>query len=141
MNFHPWRAAARAEVQSASQGGESQLLDVRSAAEYRGEVEPQNGGRVGHIPTARSLDAYALVDADGRFLDPAQQRERLIQAGIVPERPLIVYSQAGSRSGLAIFALRRLGIPARHYNAGFSDWIGDPQAPVVRGEEAARRSE
>jgi thiosulfate/3-mercaptopyruvate sulfurtransferase len=141
VNFHPRRAAARAEVQSASQGGESQLLDVRSPAEYRGEAKPQNGGRAGHIPTARSLDAYTLVDGDGRFLDPALQRERLTQAGIVPQRPLIVYSQTGSRSGLAIFALRRLGIPARHYSAGFSDWISDPQAPVIQGDEAARRSE
>ena len=141
VNFHPRQVASRVEVHSASQGGDVQILDVRSVAEYRGEIEPQNGGRVGHIPTARSLDAYALIDGDGRFLDPALQRERLIQAGIVPQRPLIVYSQAGSRSGLAIFALRRLGIPARHYYAGFSDWISDPQAPVVQGDEAARGSE
>jgi thiosulfate/3-mercaptopyruvate sulfurtransferase len=97
--FHPRRAASRAEVQSASasQGRDIQILDVRSGAEYRGEVKPQDGSRAGHIPGARSLDADALVDADGRWLDPALQRARLIQAGIDPQRPLVVYS--GRRHG------------------------------------------
>jgi thiosulfate/3-mercaptopyruvate sulfurtransferase len=136
--FHPRLVVSRAEVQSASQGREVQILDVRSGAEYRGDVKPQNGSRAGHIPGARSLDADELVDADGRWLDPALQRARLIQAGIDPQRPLIVYSQEGARSGLAIFALRRLGIPARHYRAGFADWVNDPQAPVVSGNETPR---
>jgi thiosulfate/3-mercaptopyruvate sulfurtransferase len=141
VNFHPRRAASRAEVHSASQGREIQILDARSGAEYRGEVEPQDSRLAGHIPGARWLDVSDLVNLEGRFLDPALQRARVVQAGIDPQRPLIVYSQRGGRSGLTVFALRRLGIPARHYRAGFADWVSDPQAPVIQGNEPARASE
>jgi thiosulfate/3-mercaptopyruvate sulfurtransferase len=97
VQFHAKRAVSRDEVRSAIQDGTVQLVDARSAAEYRGEKKPQNGGRAGHIPTARLLDLYDLVDADGRFLSADAQRKRLVKAGIAPDRPIIVYSQGGAR--------------------------------------------
>jgi thiosulfate/3-mercaptopyruvate sulfurtransferase len=141
VNFHARRAVSRDEVRSAIGDSKVQIVDARSAAEYRGEKKPQNGGRAGHIPSARSLDLYRLVDADGRFLSAEAQRELLARAGIATDRPVIVYSQAGSRSGGVVFALRRLGIPARHYFSGLSDWASDPSAPISEGDEAGRRTE
>ena len=141
VSFHAKRAASRDEVRSAIQDNKVQIVDARSAAEYRGEKKPQNGGHAGHIPTARLLDLYDLVDADGRFVSADAQREQLAKAGIAPDRQIIVYSHGGNRSAGVIFALRRLGIPARHYIGGLSDWESDPSAPVVEGAEAGRRAE
>jgi thiosulfate/3-mercaptopyruvate sulfurtransferase len=141
VHFHARRVAPRAEVQSAIKGSDVQIVDARSAEEYRGEKKPQNGGRAGHIPSARSLDAYSLVDADGRFLDASALRERITRAGIALDRPIVVYSQGGNRSSIVIFALRRLGTPARHYLPGLSDWVSDPSLPIVEGNEAGSRAE
>jgi thiosulfate/3-mercaptopyruvate sulfurtransferase len=133
VHFHAGRVIPRAELQSAIKGSDVQIVDARSAEEYRGERKPQNGGRAGHIPSARSLDAYSLVDAEGRFLDASAQRERFASAAIELDRPIVVYSQGGNRSSIVIFALRRLGIPARHYLPGLSDWASDPSLPIVEG--------
>jgi thiosulfate/3-mercaptopyruvate sulfurtransferase len=115
------------------------LLDARSVAEYRGETPPRNGGPAGHIPSARSLEGYDLVDAEGRFLDAESQRARLARAGIVPDRPVIAYSNGGARSALSVFALKRLGISTRHYFQGLSDWSKDSSASLVVGAEPIAR--
>jgi thiosulfate/3-mercaptopyruvate sulfurtransferase len=141
VRFHAKQAVSRNEVRSSIQDGTVQLVDARSVAEYRGEKKPRDGGRAGHIPSARSLDLYRLVDADGRFLSADAQRERLREAGIAPERPIIVYSQGGGRSGGVVFILRRLGIPARHYFQGLNDWASDPTALVEEGAGTGRRAE
>jgi|SRR5271157_209311 len=135
VQFHSKWVAPRAEIQAAIAKGEIQLLDARSAAEHRGEKSPPGSSRAGHIPTARSLDAYDLVDADGKFLDPATQRERLAQAGIVADRPVIAYSNTGGRSSIAVFALRRLGIHVRHYYQGLAEWSKDASAALVQGDK------
>jgi thiosulfate/3-mercaptopyruvate sulfurtransferase len=141
VHFHARRAVTRDEVRSAIRDDKFQIVDSRTAAEYRGDKKPQNGGRAGHIPTARLLDLYTLVDADGRFLGADAQRALVAKAGIAPDRTIIVYSQGGSRSGGVVFALRRLGIPARHYLPGLGDWSSDPSAPVEEGDGTNRRAE
>jgi thiosulfate/3-mercaptopyruvate sulfurtransferase len=140
VQLHARRATNREDVQAAIEKGTAQLLDARSEAEYRGEAKPRDGDRAGHIPTARSLDAYDLVDANGRFLDEDAQRARLTRAGVVADKPVIVYSNGGGRSALAIFAFRRLGIPARHYFPGLSGWSKNTSAPLVLGTEAGERA-
>ena len=133
IRFHASRVANRADVQAAIDKEGTQLVDARSEAQYRGETQPSDGGPAGHIPSARSLDGYDLVDADGRFLDVDAQRARLAKAELAADRPIIVYSQAGSRSALVVFALERLGIHARHYFHGVPDWSKGQSAPFVLG--------
>lgn len=136
--FRADRLASRDEVRDASKGGSVQLLDARSAEEYRGEKVAKNQRAGGHIPGARSLDGYALVDEDGRFRGVDEQRRAAGGAGVAPDRPVIVYSQGGARSAIVAFAFERLGVPTRHYVPGLSDWASDPQAPIATGQEAAR---
>jgi len=135
VHFHSKWVATREDVRKAIKVGGAQIIDARTAAEYRGEVKPKDGSRAGHIPSAVSFDAYDLVDAEGRLLDPSTQRKRLVKAGVSTEKPLIIYVGSGGRSGLVIFALRRLDIPARHYAHGITDWKRDPTAPVIEGSE------
>jgi thiosulfate/3-mercaptopyruvate sulfurtransferase len=139
IHFHPKQVASRADVHAALKSGDARLLDARSAAEYRGEspagAQAKPGRRPGHIPTARSFEAYELVDADGRFLAPEVQLDRLARAGFAQGKPVIAYSAGGARSALVVFALHRLGIPARHYHAGLGDWLKDASAPIVTGDQ------
>jgi thiosulfate/3-mercaptopyruvate sulfurtransferase len=135
VQFHARRIASRADVQAAIAKGESQVLDIRSVAEYRGEKVQHPGTRPGHVPTARSLDAHDLIDADGKFVDAAALRKRLAEAGIDAGRPVIVYSNTGSRASLAVFALRRLGVHARSYYQGLADWSSDASAPLILGDK------
>ena len=121
-HLHAKRVASRDDVQAAIEKKDVQLLDSRSEEQYRGEIKPTNGGQPGHIPSAHSLNGFDLVDEDGKFLDADIQRSRLAKAGIAADRPLIVYSAGGARSALTIFALKRLGISARHYYQGIPDW-------------------
>jgi thiosulfate/3-mercaptopyruvate sulfurtransferase len=135
VRFHPERVALRADVQSTLKSGDAQILDARSAKEYRGEGQAPTGGRAGHIPTARSLEAYGLVDGEGRFLDDEAQRTRLAKAGLSSDRPVIAYSQGGARSALIVFALERQGVPVRHYAQGLGEWSKDASAPIAAGAE------
>jgi thiosulfate/3-mercaptopyruvate sulfurtransferase len=133
-HFRAERVASQADVRSALASRDSLLLDARSGAEYRGEAKPQRAGnRPGQIPTARSFEAYAVVDTDGRFLNPTLQQERLGKAGVASGRSIIVYSAGGARSALLTFALDRLSIPSRHYVFGFTEWSKDASRHYVFG--------
>lgn len=132
--------AGRDDVREASKGGSAQLLDARSAEEYRGEKAPKAPQAAGHIPGARSLDGYSLVDEEGRFRKPEEQKRILSEAGFAADHPVITYSQGGARSAIAAFALKRLGIPTSHYAPGLADWSSDAKAPIVSGREANQAS-
>ena len=127
--------AAREDVRK----GDSQILDARASAEYSGEQKPKDGKTAaGHIPGARNLDGYSIVDADGRFLDKDAIHKKFIEAGFVPDRPVIAYSQSGNRSAIAVFALERAGIPIRHYVPGLTEWSGVEHERVVSGFEPGK---
>ncbi len=139
VKFHERRVLSRAEVQAAAKGEELQLLDARSVAEFKGEKKPANGGRAGHIPGAKNLEAYDLVDADGRFLDKEATLKKLSAAGIVEGKSVVVYSNGAGRASVATFALRKAGIHARVYVPGFAAWAKDASAEIVTGLDAGSR--
>lgn len=137
--------AMLADVQAAI-GGAVQLLDVRTAAEYRGEVltepgYPQEGAqRPGHIPTAINVPWDVAVDQDGRVLPEARLRERLREHGVDLNRPAITYCRIGERSAHTWFVLSELlGLRARNYDGSWTEWgsmVGMPVA-VGNGERPA----
>ncbi len=133
-----------AEVRVAALLGSDQLVDARTYEEYVGNglcpisKQPLPGGRAGHIPSARLLDSSKVVDADGQFVDASVLRELLSNAGISEVSPTIVYAKGGGRSNAIVFALRRLGVPARHYVKGLNDWAKDSHRPLVKGAEPGR---
>ena len=57
--------------------------------------KPLPGGRAGHLPSAKLLDAAKVVREDGTFLEPAALRALMSQAGIETDRPTILYSNGG----------------------------------------------
>ena len=136
--FRAGRLAIRDEVRRAISSGSAQLLDARSPEEYRGERHSENSTAAGHIPGARNLDAYALVDSDGRFVDKESVSRRLADAGFAADRPVIAYSNGGNRSAIVAFALEQLGAPVRHYVPGLSDWSQDASAPIAAGRQPSK---
>jgi thiosulfate/3-mercaptopyruvate sulfurtransferase len=147
VTFNPTFIATEADVRSAIGFAGDQIVDARSYDEYVGtgvcpiSKQPLPGGRSGHIPSAKLLEASKLVDTDGRFVDTATLRELLSKAGIDEHSPTIVYAKGGARSTATVFNLRRLGIPVRHYVKGLNDWATDTHRPLVKGAEPGRAAE
>jgi thiosulfate/3-mercaptopyruvate sulfurtransferase len=144
VKFNTSLIVGEAEVRAAALLGSDQLVDARTYEEYVGNgvcpisKQPLPGGRAGHIPSARLLDSSKLVDADGHFVDAPALRALLSKAGISEVSPTIVYAKGGGRSNATVFALRRLGVPARHYVKGLNDWATDSQRPLVEGVQPGR---
>jgi thiosulfate/3-mercaptopyruvate sulfurtransferase len=141
ITFRTEQLALRQDVQSATLVRSFQLVDARSEDEYLGKGvcpisrKPLPGGRAGHLPSAKLLEADKVVREDGTFLEPAALRALVSQAGIETDQPIIVYSKGGARSNATVFALRRLGAPVRHYVSGLNEWALDPTLPLVTTSE------
>lgn len=126
----------------AAVGSGIQLLDVRTAAEYRGDIVTEPGyphegaQRPGHIPTALSVPWDIAVDDDGRILDDGRLRDRLGDHGVDLERTAITYCRIGERSAHTWFVLHELlGIQARNYDGSWTEWGSMIGMPVALGEE------
>lgn len=103
------------------------LVDARAAARFRGEVEPIDPV-AGHIPGARSIP-FASVAPEGRYLDPADLRERLDPGA---GRELVAYCGSGITAATLVLAADAVGLRARLYAGSWSDWCARG-LPVARG--------
>lgn len=118
---------AQIENQSAS----AKLLDVRTAAEFKGEDLRRNK-RGGHLPGAQLLP-HAELMKDGKLLDPAALRSMLMQAGIQDGDAVVMHCDAGARAALASVAALRAGYKDVHaYYLSFADWARDDSCPLIR---------
>jgi thiosulfate/3-mercaptopyruvate sulfurtransferase len=114
------------EVRRRLGDGDFVLVDVRSAAEYRGELTAHCDPRAGRIPGAVNFDVQELLGAT-----PEDVRERL---GAPEEVELVTYCHAGSRSELAAQILGSLGYRASNYRGSWHEWSRDDSLPVESGE-------
>jgi thiosulfate/3-mercaptopyruvate sulfurtransferase len=88
----------------------------------------------GHIPGALSAPTAANVGPDGRFLPPAELRERFARLGVTA-RPVGVYCGSGVTAAHEVLALDLAGVPAALYVGSWSGWTADPARPVATGPE------
>jgi len=130
VEFQDARLATREQVLHALKSTD-RIVDARSRGEYTGQEARANRG--GHIPSACHLEWTKLVDAEGRFLDAGAARAQLESLGITAGRPIITHCQSGGRSSVNAFVLERLGLPARNYYLGWSDWGNAGDTPVETG--------
>jgi thiosulfate/3-mercaptopyruvate sulfurtransferase len=73
--------------------GDTIIWDVRSRGEHAGE-DPRQNKRGGHIPGAVHLEWMELTappTRSGILLPPAEMRRKLEQAGITPEKRVLVH--------------------------------------------------
>jgi thiosulfate/3-mercaptopyruvate sulfurtransferase len=112
------------------------LLDARSPARYRGELEPADP-KAGHIPGARNAPWDGNMDEQGRFHSPGELRKRFGDLGIEDAHEVVAYCGSGVSACVNLFAMELAGLRgARLYPGSWSDWSTRPHAPVATGEEA-----
>ena len=106
--------ALRDSVLAAASAGGTQLVDVRSPAEYNGEViapenMPQEGAqRSGHIPGAASIPWLTTINDDGTFKSADELGDIYGPKGIDGGTDVITYCRIGERSAHSWFALTQL---------------------------------
>jgi thiosulfate/3-mercaptopyruvate sulfurtransferase len=118
--------------QAASWGRRGLLLDARAGERYRGEVEPVDP-RAGHIPGAVSAPTTGNLQPDGRFLPPAELRERFERLGYRAAVPTAVYCGSGVTAAHEIAALEIAGFSAALYPGSFSEWCHSASNQVITG--------
>jgi thiosulfate/3-mercaptopyruvate sulfurtransferase len=102
--------------------GELPLVDVRSGREFDGTLGKPCDPRQGHIPGARNLDIYRLME-----MSPADVRTAL---GLEPGAEVVAYCHSGSRSAIATQVLRALGYDARNYVGSWHEWSRRDDLPI-----------
>lgn len=132
------------EVQSLAASRSAALVDVRSPAEFTGEIVappglPETAQRGGHIPGAQNVPWGQVCNEDGTF-KTADELEALYQKKqVTPDKPVVAYCRIGERSSHTWFVLRYLlGYPAvKNYDGSWTEWGNLVRAPVERGSASA----
>ena len=128
------------QVSSAVEAGLVELVDVRSPAEFSGEILsppglPETCQRGGHIPGASNIPWGKACAEDGTFKSAAELRELYSAAGITGTKPVIAYCRIGERSSHSWFVLKYLlGLEGvTNYDGSWTEWGNLVGAPVERG--------
>ncbi|MDQ4074715.1 MAG: sulfurtransferase [Chloroflexota bacterium] len=116
------------------------LVDVRSPAEYRGELLapeslPQEGSqRGGHIPGAKNIVWSNAVREDSTFKSRDELEKLYGGQGITPDKNVIAYCRIGERSAHTWFVLSQLlGYPhVRNYDGSWTEWGSSVRVPIER---------
>jgi thiosulfate/3-mercaptopyruvate sulfurtransferase len=132
------------QVQAASAARSSGLVDVRSPAEYSGEILappglPETCQRGGHVPGARSIPWGKACNDDGTFKSADELKALYAGEGIDGSKPVIAYCRIGERSSHTWFVLKYLlGFGnVTNYDGSWTEWGNLVGAPVERGANAS----
>jgi thiosulfate/3-mercaptopyruvate sulfurtransferase len=113
------------------------LVDVRSPAEFSGEVLAPPGlsetaQRAGHIPGAASAPWAQAVNEDGTFKSADELREHYAAKGVTPDKDIIAYCRIGERSSHTWFVLHELlGYDrVRNYDGSWTEWGSLINVPI-----------
>jgi thiosulfate/3-mercaptopyruvate sulfurtransferase len=117
------------------------LVDVRSPAEFNGEIIAPPGmsetaQRAGHIPGTASIPWAQTVREDGTFKSTDELAALYSAKGITPDKDVIAYCRIGERSSHSWFVLHELlGYDrVRNYDGSWTEYgslIGVPiEKPV-----------
>jgi thiosulfate/3-mercaptopyruvate sulfurtransferase len=132
------------QVQQACAQGSSALVDVRSPAEFTGEILappglPETCQRGGHIPGARSIPWGKACNDDGTFKSADELKSLYGGEDIDGSRPVIAYCRIGERSSHTWFVLKfLLGFDnVTNYDGSWTEWGNLVGAPIEKGAAQA----
>jgi thiosulfate/3-mercaptopyruvate sulfurtransferase len=131
--------AFRDDVLAQVNSGSPALVDVRSPAEYTGELlhavgyDQEGAQRAGHIKGAQNIPWGTAANTDGTFKSAAELKTLYGDKGITPDKAIIAYCRIGERSSHTWFVLKYLlGYPdVRNYDGSWTEWgslVGVPNA-------------
>ncbi len=128
-------------------GANCSLVDVRSPAEFNGEVVAPPGmtetaQRAGHVPGAQSIPWAQAANEDGTFKSVDELRQLYEAKGIVADQDVVTYCRIGERSSHTWFVLKELlgYANVRNYDGSWTEYgsvIGVPIENPAREREAA----
>jgi len=127
-------------VKSSLNNNNRVLVDVRSPAEFTGEVTAppeypnEHAQRGGHIPGAVNIPWAQAVKEDGTFKS-AEELSKLYQSkGVTPDKEIITYCRIGERSSFTWFVLKYLlGYPnVRNYDGSWTEWGNIIRNPIQK---------
>jgi thiosulfate/3-mercaptopyruvate sulfurtransferase len=127
------------EVQKAMGQADVALVDVRSPAEFTGEILappglPETCQRGGHIPGAKSIPWGKACNDDGTFKSREELAALYESQGVTPDKQVIAYCRIGERSSHTWFVLKHLlGYQdVKNYDGSWTEWGNLVGAPVER---------
>ncbi len=121
--------------------GSKNIVDVRSPAEYKGELLapahlPQEGGQVaGHIPTAKNIPWSQAANEDGSFKSDEELAALYSKAGVDFGKETIAYCRIGERSAFSWFVLHELLNlkNVKNYDGSWTEYGSLVGAPIEVG--------
>ena len=134
----PTLRAFLSEVQEQVDNSAVELVDVRSLAEFTGEILappglPETCQRGGHIPGALNIPWGLTVTEDlGTFKSREELAELYSERGITGELPIITYCRIGERSSHSWFVLKYLlGYDnIKNYDGSWTEWGNSVGVPI-----------
>jgi thiosulfate/3-mercaptopyruvate sulfurtransferase len=119
----------------------TKLVDVRSPAEFAGEIispqgyEQEGAQRAGHIPSAVSIPWAQAVREDGTFKSAEELRELYGGKGVLDGEEIIAYCRIGERSAHTWFVLHELlgRDRVKNYDGSWTEWGSLVGVPVETG--------
>jgi thiosulfate/3-mercaptopyruvate sulfurtransferase len=116
------------------------LLDVRSPAEFAGEITAppeyptEAAQRGGHIPGAANIPWAQAINDDDTFKSAKELTKLYSSKGITPDKSIITYCRIGERSSHSWFVLKYLlGYPVViNYDGSWSEFGNMVGAPIEK---------
>ena len=134
LTFRAYQSDVREYV--GAEGGKA-LVDVRSPAEFSGEIVappglPETAQRAGHIPGASNIPWGQTVNEDGTFKSAEDLKALYAAKGVTADKDVVAYCRIGERSSHSWFVLSQLlGFPkVRNYDGSWTEWGSVIGAPI-----------
>jgi thiosulfate/3-mercaptopyruvate sulfurtransferase len=123
------------QVASASKLAETEIIDARSAARFKGEAaEPRPGLRSGHIPNSKNVPYGDLLNTNGTMKAAPALKSAFEAAGVDLSKPAITTCGSGVTAAILSLGLERIGHHNHAlYDGSWSEWGMFDDLPIAKG--------